>query len=94
MAGGGTGVEEPTETPIGAKLRRAAEFVGMAPHMASILFPRLYRTRIWHCVGGGGACHAVGPSSTKWNGIAFRPLASAASGEAEAVKLMDLMIIK
>ena len=50
--------------------------------MASILFPRLYRTRIWHCVGGGGVCHPVGPSSTKWNGIVYKPSSASASGEA------------
>ena len=50
---------------------------------ASILLPRLYRTRIYHCACAGTgaarddcattACRAVGPPSTKWNGLAFRP---------------------
>ena len=50
--------------------------------MTSVLFRRLYKTRIWHCVGGGGVCHAVGPPSTKWNGIEFKPAAAAAAAMA------------
>ena len=82
MAGSGSGEATPPEEALAAKLRGAADALGVRPDMTSVLFRRLYKTRIWHCVGGGGVCHAVGPPSTKWNGIEFKPAAAAAAAMA------------
>ena len=84
LDGGGSGVAAPPDADLlGRAYRAAAQWLGVPVH-ASILMRRLHRTRIWHCycaavaTGDGGACgrtacHPVGPPSTKWNGIAFKP---------------------
>lgn len=92
--GSGSGVAAPADAePVAAALRHVARRLGLEAH-ASVLLPRLFRTRIFHCaclpadaaVGGGveddaggesacvrTSCRAIGPPSTKWNGIEFVP---------------------
>ena len=64
MAGSGSGEATPPEEALAAKLRGAADALGVRPDMTSVLFRRLYKTRIWHCVGGGGVCHCTSICAT------------------------------
>lgn len=83
--GGTTGTPEgfvPEREPIVTRVFRTVARALNAELFGAVLLPLLRRTRIWHCYCavepegdscGRWACEAVGPPSTHYNGIAFRP---------------------